>query len=138
MTYGESFAARQLSLGNFEKALQLADEACAQEPDDPEPVLDRARALQALGRWEDAVAALEKCRKLDEKASVVDDSLVDDTLFSTLVSWSRQVAEADAEQAVKILGRYRAMLPDGAHIPEIDHWVRRYRGDVDTWRKERD
>jgi len=66
--------------GKFEASLSLADEAiarveAAKSPreafDDAEAELNwlydsRARALQALGRWDDAVAALQKSKSLSE------------------------------------------------------------------------
>jgi tetratricopeptide (TPR) repeat protein len=137
MTYGQSFAQKQLDLGNYEQALVEANRAIEHEADDPEPVLDRARVYQALGRWDEAVADIRRCLELDVVARVVDDSLVDDTLFSTLIGWGTELAKSDGERAVAVLEQYRAILPAGAHLDEVPGWENRFRGKHETWVKDR-
>jgi tetratricopeptide (TPR) repeat protein len=137
MTYGQTFAARQLALGNFEQALALADQAIAADPADPEPVLDRAQALAQLGRHEEAVQAIQRCLELDQVARVIDDALLDDTLFSLLVDWGTRTAKAgDVDGAVAVIERYRAILPDGGHRNEVATWVDRFRGKREMWVKD--
>lgn len=137
MTYGQSFAQKQLSLGNIEQALLEANRAIEHEPGDPEPVLDRAQVYQALGRWEEAVADLRRCLELDRTAQVVDDALVDDTLFSTLIGWGTEVAKTDAERAVALLAQYATIMPAGNHHDEVPGWTNRFRGKHETWVKDR-
>ncbi len=137
MTYGQSFAQKQLSLGNLDEALALATRAIEHEPEDPEPVLDRAQVYQALSRWEEAVADIRRCLELDRVARVVDDALVDDTLFSTLIGWGTELAKADAERAVAVLAQYQAIMPSGGHHDEVPGWVNRFRGKHETWVKDR-
>lgn len=136
-SYGRSFAMQHLAQGHPEKALAEAEKAIARDTDDPEPVLDRAQVLAALGRFPEAVADLEKCRELDLVARIVDDALLDDTLFSTLVSWGQALAETDQEAAVALLARYAALCPGGSHRGEVDTWAARFRGRRETWAKAR-
>lgn len=136
-SYGQSFAAKHLAEGRVEQALDEADKAIAREPDDPEPVLDRAQILAALGRYEEAVAAVVRCLELDRVARVIDDAFVDDTLFSTLVSWGQRLADSDREQAVAVLRRYLDIFPAGSHISEVATWEQRLRGHRETWAKAR-
>jgi hypothetical protein len=129
---------KRLSEGQPAAALEEADRAAARDADDPEPQLDRAQALSALGRWAEAVAAIETCRALDAAARVVDDALVDDTLFSTLVAWAQSTAATkDVEQAVAIISRYRSILEGGTHAGEVATWIDRLRGRHETWVKAR-
>ncbi len=137
MTYGQSFAMKRLEDGHPEEALGLADKAILADAADPEPQLDRAQALVALGRFADAVAAIETCRALDAKARVIDDALLDDTLFSALVAWAQELAAADVERAVATLARYSKILPDGTHADELVTWTDRLRGRRETWAKAR-
>jgi tetratricopeptide (TPR) repeat protein len=138
--YGQSFALEHLSRGRTEEALAEAERAIAQDGADPEPVLDRAQILLALGRHEAAVADLERAVQLDRAALVLDDSVVDDTLFSALVRWASALAEAgQGAAAVAVIERYAALAPDSAtHHDEATSWIRRFRGEADTWSKPRD
>ena len=42
MTYGQSFAMKHLNEGRYDEALRETDKAMALDPEDPEPVLERA------------------------------------------------------------------------------------------------
>ena len=137
MTYGQSFALKHLQEGRYQEALAAADQAAALDAEDPEPVLDRAQILLAMDRFEDAVAAIERTVRLDEAAHICDDMVVDDTLFSALVGWGRQVAPSDRERAVTLMRRYATIFPRGIHQGEAEEWMRRFRGQVETWVKAR-
>ncbi len=138
--YGQSFALEHLSRGRHDEAMAEADKAAAADPADPEPILDRAQILLSLGRHEDAVAEIERAVELDKKALVLDDSVVDDTLFSALVRWASARAEAGAnDAAVGIVEKYAALAPDSAtHHDEAAGWMRRFRGEGGAWAKPRD
>jgi tetratricopeptide (TPR) repeat protein len=135
--YGQSFALEKLSRGQHEEALAEAARAAEADPADPEPVLDRAQILLAQEKFEGAVGEIERAVALDRKALVLDDSVVDDTLFSSLVGWASALGAGPA--AVAVMERYERLAPDSAtHHDEAATWIRRFRGDVDTWVKPRD
>ena len=140
--YGQSFALEHLSRGRHDEAMTEAQRAAAADPADPEPVLDVAQILLALGRHEAAVVEIERAVALDRKAMVLDDSVVDDTLFSALVRWASERATAGAageKEAVGIIERYAVLAPDSAtHHDEAAGWIRRFRGEGGTWVKPRD
>jgi tetratricopeptide (TPR) repeat protein len=68
-SYGQSFALKHLAAGRLEDALAEADRAIARDPDDPEPVLDRAQVLHAAGRFDEAAAAVLRAMELDRGSS---------------------------------------------------------------------
>ena len=140
--YGQSFALEHLSRGRHDEAMTEAQRAAAADPADPEPVLDVAQILLALGRHEAAVAEIERAVALDKRAMVLDDSVIDDTLFSALVRWASERAESGAAgkaEAVGIIERYAVLAPDTAtHHDEAAGWIRRFRGEAGTWSKPRD
>jgi tetratricopeptide (TPR) repeat protein len=134
-SYGQSFALKHLAAGRLEDALAEADRAIARDPDDPEPVLDRAQVLHAAGRFDEAAAAVLRAMELDRAARVLDDMIVDDTLWGALLEQAR--AAADPDQACATLRRYLDVLPEGAHAGELEVWEGRFRGKVETWTKRR-
>lgn len=133
--YGKSFAQKHLDAGDFAAALTAADEVVARDEADPEPVMDRAQALLGLDRFEDAVTATLRAIELDREARILEDAVVDDTLFTALVRWGQAIAPARPDDAVALFARYRAALPKGVHVREIDEWTRRFRGEKSTWVK---
>jgi tetratricopeptide (TPR) repeat protein len=134
--YGQSFALEHLSRGRHAEAMAEAERAAAADPSDPEPILDKAQILLALGKHGEAVAEIEHAVALDKKAMVLDDSVVDDTLFSSLVGWASAVGGADA---VAILEKYALLAPDSAsHHDEAASWMRRFRGETGPWVKPQD
>jgi tetratricopeptide (TPR) repeat protein len=136
--YGVSKAAKLNEAGEFEQAIVEATAAAAAEPGDPEPLIDRAFAHAQLERYADAVADLERALELDRAASVLDEALVDDALFSALLGQARAEAAGSPERAVATLARYRALRPTGGHAREVEEWTRRLRGEVRTeWVKRR-
>ena len=136
--YGQSFALKHLSDGRYDEALAEADKQIAADPKDPEPVLDRAQILMALERFEDTVAEVERALELDRAAEVLDDSVVDDTLFSTLVAWGRTVADSDPKRAAALFDIYKKLVPQGVHKGEAAEWARRFQGERRMWVKEQE
>jgi tetratricopeptide (TPR) repeat protein len=133
--YGQSFALKHLHEGRPAEALVEAEKAMAALPDDPEPVLDRAQVHLAERRWEAAFADVVRALELDKVALVLDDSVVDDTVFSTLVGWASEIAGRDAAAAVKLIERYAPLQPSGTHHDEATTWKNRFQGRVETWVK---
>ncbi|HND10128.1 MAG TPA: tetratricopeptide repeat protein [Pseudomonadota bacterium] len=128
--YGVTFAQKQIQRGDYEAALASADKHAQQDPDNPEPYHDRARALALLGQYERSVADYAHALLLDKVERVLSDWEVDDGLFSTLVAWGQSLGEpgkASTEQ-VAIMQRYRQLLPDGQHLQEAEQWILRFRG----------
>jgi tetratricopeptide (TPR) repeat protein len=138
--YGQSFALEHLSRGRHAEALAEAERAAAADPKDPEPILDLAQIRLALGEHPAAVADVERALLLDRTAMVLDDSVVDDTVFSALVRWASERADAGARaEAVTIIEKYAALAPDTAtHHDEAASWIRRFRGETGAWVKPQD
>ena len=135
--YGKSFTTQYLAEGKVEQALAEANKLIGVDPADPEPVLDRAQVYLAMGRNEDVVADIEQTLLLDKAVQIVEDAVVDDTLFSALLAWGQKLAPSNPEQGVEILARYRRILPAGIHHADVDEWTARFRGQVKTWVKAR-
>ena len=129
--YGVTFAQKLIQRGDYEAALAAADKHAQQDPHNPEPYHDRARALSLRGRYEQAVADYTRAIELDKEECVLQDWEVDDGFFSTLVAWGQSLGEpgkaASAEQ-VAIMQRYRQILPKGQHVAEAEQWILRFRG----------
>lgn len=137
-SYGQTFAMKLLSLDKLDEALTEAERAVALEPEDPEAMFDRAQVHLALDRWEAGVVDIERALELDQTARILDDSLLDDALFSALVAWGRNVAETDRPRALAILERYLAVFPKGGHQKDYEEWKRRLSGEQRTsWTRTR-
>ena len=52
--------------------------------------------------------------------------MLDDAYFSALVAW----ANHDRSEAPSLMPRYRATLPEGAHVSESREWEKRLRGEL--------
>ena len=127
--YGKSFASKLIDDERYEEALVAGTEAEQRDPLDPEPVLDRARALLALHRWLDAAREVERAMAVDEAAGLLETDLVDDTLFQALLGEARSVAGTDLPRALEQLGRYGKVLPSGRHLADAQTWSGRLRGE---------
>ena len=139
-SYGQSFAMKLLSHDKLDEALIEAERAITLDPEDPEAMFDRAQVHLALEHWEAGVADVERALDLDRTARVLDDSMVDDALFSALVAWGRQVVETDRPRALAILDRYQAIFPRprGGHQKDYEEWKRRLSGEQRTsWTRTR-
>jgi tetratricopeptide (TPR) repeat protein len=128
--YGVTFAQKLLQRGDYEQAVVAAEQHAARDPQDPEPHHDRARALAALGRYEEAVQDYGRAIELDREAAVLPDWEVDDGLFSTVIAWGQALAGAD--EKLRALGRYKELLPQGSHLAEAEEWALRFRGLLPT------
>lgn len=139
-SYGQSFAMKLLSQDKLDEALTEADRAVGLDSADPEAMFDRAQVHLALERWEAGVADIERALDLDRTARILDDSMVDDALFSALVAWGRKVAETDRPRALATLERYLAIFPPprGGHQKDYEEWKRRLGGEQRTsWTRTR-
>ncbi|MCS6912095.1 MAG: tetratricopeptide repeat protein [Myxococcales bacterium] len=135
--YGMTFAQKLIQHGEFAAAVEEASRHAAREPDSPEPFHDRARALSALGRYEEAVADYARAIELDRVEQILHDGEVDDGLFSTIIAWCQSLSSQ--EEKLAVLSRYEQLLPGGAHRQDAAEWALRFRGQLPTtWSKPRD
>ncbi len=126
--YGQSRAAVLNDAGEFEEALAAANEALGREPDNSEHVWDRATALAALERYDEAVGELERAKALDTVTAVLDDDVLDDAYFSALLAAAR--AEEDVAAGCARLSRYRTVFPSWRHLGDAEDWQKRLRGEL--------
>jgi len=134
--YGMSRAAVYNEAGEFEAALQAASEELAREGENSEHWWDRATALAALERYDEAVADFEHAQDADKKTAVLDDDMLDDAYFSALLGAAR--AAADVSAGCARLGRYATRFPSGRHVSDAGDWQKRLRGELkSTFVKER-
>jgi tetratricopeptide (TPR) repeat protein len=126
--YGMSRAAVLIDAGEFEAALEAATEESAREPESSEHWLDRATALASLERYDEAVAAFEQAKKVDEKTEVLDEDMLDDAYFSALLGAARALPDVAAGCAR--LERYVAVYPAGRHVQDASDWQKRLRGEL--------
>src|SRR5689334_263732 len=113
--YGVTFAQKLLQHGEYAQAITEAGKHAEREPDSPEPFHDRARALSALQRYEEAVSDYARAIALDRVEQILPDGDVDDGLFSTIVAWGQALAPMGEAAQLAALARYGELLPDGAH-----------------------
>ncbi|MGZ3425083.1 MAG: hypothetical protein ACXVCV_00475 [Polyangia bacterium] len=114
--------------GEFEAALQAATEESAREQENSEHLWDRAQALAALERYDEAVADFERAKLIDVKTSVLDDDMLDDAYFSALLGAAR--AAGDAAAGCVKLERYATQFPSGRHVQDAIDWQKRLRGEL--------
>ena len=125
--YGVSFASKLIEDGQYEEALEAATRDHERDPEDPEPLVDRAVALSHLTRYDEAVGELQRALTLDEDSNTLETDFVDDALFSALLAQAR--ATADVERGVATLQRYLGILPKGRHAADVATWSGRLRGE---------
>lgn len=84
------------------RALRLADAAIAEAPDRSWPHEVRGAALYRLGKYDEAIKALDFAKQLDDAA---DNLLVDDELFRAMASWQlgqKEQARASYDTALRM------------------------------------
>ena len=128
--YGVTFAQKLIQRGEYEQAIVAADKHADQDPENPEPYHDRARARAELGRYEEAFADYSRAIKLDQTEHVLQDWEVDDGLFSMLIAWAQSLGNSVQAQSaqVQVMERYLQLLPNGQHKTETGEWILRFRG----------
>jgi tetratricopeptide (TPR) repeat protein len=136
MTYGALASTQLVNSGRFDDAVARASAEIVAMPDEPEAYFNRAQALAALSRWEEAVADYEAALRLDPGASGLDPAAVDDELFFALrtVAVSRK---ADPSAALATLDRYAQLLPQGRHIDDLRTWSDHINGIDPLWYRDR-
>jgi tetratricopeptide (TPR) repeat protein len=123
-----SRAAVLIDAGEFEAALEAATQESAREPQSSEHRLDRATALAALERYDEAVAGFEEAKQVDAETSVLDEDMLDDAYFSALLGAAR--ATPDVAAGCAKLERYLAIYPAGRHVNDASDWQKRLRGEL--------
>ena len=134
--YGKLFSTEHVDRGRWDAATSAADEEIATDPFDPEPLFNRGRALLALERFDEGIAALERAATLDASGSGMDAWHLDDVTFEALRALAARVAEEDVARATAILRRYLVTYPEGRHVADIAKWEQHFGGVVKTWVKE--
>jgi hypothetical protein len=119
-----SFAKKAIEQGDYEDAVRFATEEIGGGHDSPEPLVDRATALELLERYGEAVTDFERAIALNKTVKELDPFALDDAYFSTLLSAAR------AENDASLLARYADVLPDGAHHGDVRDWQKRIRGEL--------
>ena len=137
MNYGALFSSKLVVEGLFSEAIETATKEITAQPDEPEAYFNRAQALAALERFEEAVADYEKALSMDDSASSVDPETIDDEIFFAL----RRAADgqrSDPAAAVRTLERYRRLLPGGRHVDDIAKWADSFNGVETVWYRARE
>ena len=100
---------------------------------------DRATALAALERYDEAVADFERAKRSTPRRAVLDDDMLDDAYFSALLGAARAVAaNGDVAGGCAKLERYAGRFPSGRHVSDAGDWQKRLRGELkSTFVKER-
>ena len=133
----KTFARELILEDRLDEAVAAATSSMEQEPENPEPYLDRGEALDLLGRHEEAVVDFERAFALDRVARILSDDDLDDRLFEALRLWAAEIAPTDVDRAAAILRRYRDTFPKGRHEADVERWLARLRGEkAPTWVKE--
>ncbi len=125
--YGMSFARQHIEQGDYEEAILAATKEIEGGSAAPDPWFDRGQANELLERFVAAVADFERAIEIDRASLEMDPFALDDAYFSALLAAAR--AEPVAEGLAR-LARYRALLPEGAHVAESLDWERRLRGEL--------
>lgn len=129
--YGMSFAKSLIEKGDYEEAIASATEEIEGGNAGPEPLFDRATALELEERFAEAVEDFQRAIEVNDREKELDPFVLDDAFFSALLSASRQLAEAKKiAEGVGMLDRYARLLPAGAHVQDARDWQKRLRGEM--------
>jgi tetratricopeptide (TPR) repeat protein len=128
--YGQSPAQAAIRQGRYDEAIAEATRAIERDPDDPEPLVERAAALGCVGRHLEAASDLEAALKLDARAGVLDLDAVDDAYFSALLEAAKAEAVTSVPAGVRRLDRYREVFERGVHLRDATDWQKRLRGEL--------
>ncbi|MBK8216470.1 MAG: hypothetical protein IPK71_22300 [Myxococcales bacterium] len=124
--YGMSFAKELIERGEYEEAIASATQEITEGAEGPEPFLDRATAHELEESYSAAALDFEEAIRRNLAQKVLDPFVLDDAYFSALVAW----ANHDRSEAPSLMPRYRATLPEGAHVSESREWEKRLRGEL--------
>ncbi len=123
-----SFAKKAIEQGDYDEAVVAATNAIEGGDGGPEPLFDRATALELLERYDEAVEDFERAIRHNLTEKVLDPFVLDDAYFSALLAAAR--AEGDGSRGATKLLRYAAVLPEGAHQADVRDWQKRLRGEM--------
>ena len=128
--YGMSFAKKHIEEGDFDEAVRVTTEEIEAGTSGPETFADRATALDLLERHEEAASDFERALTLDRSEHQLITEDVDDAYFSALASGAEKAMRRSVPEALALLDRYAACMPDGRHGVDVDEWRRRVRGEL--------
>jgi len=128
--YGMSFAKSLIEKGDYEEAVEAATSAIAGGEEGPEPLFDRATALELAERYVEAASDFEAAIARNRVVKELDPFVLDDAYFSALVAGARVAAESSVADGVALLQRYVTAMADGAHVADARDWQKRLRGEL--------
>ncbi len=138
-TYGITFAQKLLAQGQYDQAIEASTQALTGEPENPEHFADRATALGLIERHDEAIDDYRRALLLDASEQILDEDMIDDALFSTLLRSARERAQKDVAAGVARLDEYATIRPHGRHLDDARDWQKRIRGELQsTFVKQRD
>lgn len=132
MSYGELFSTRLVAEERFEEAIVQATQEIDADADEPEAWFNRAQALSALGRLDEAAQDYAAALARDASGSNLDPAAADDELFDVL----RRLAlskKADRSAALAHFDDYKRLLPEGRHVGDIAKWIAHLDGEQPVW-----
>ena len=125
--YGMSFAKELIEDGQYEEAVEAATKAIDGGDAGPEPLFDRATALDLLERSEESLADFVRAIEVNLRVKELDAFALDDAFFGAAVECGKRLGK---DKGLLWLGRYRELLPTGAHAQESRDWEKRLRGEL--------
>ena len=126
--YGMTQAAKLISEGRYEEAIEEATKRHQRDGEDPDPLIERAEANALLDRFDQAFADLEQAIAVGSE--VLDVDTVDDAYFSALLGAAKKAAESSVDKGVKLLSRYGTIIPKGRHVKDAADWAKRLKGEL--------
>jgi hypothetical protein len=125
-----SFAKKHIEGGDYDEAIAAATRSIEDGDVGPEPLFDRATALDLAERHHDAVSDFEAALVLNAAEQEIDPFTIDDAYFSALLAAARKESERDVAAGVALLQRYKQFAPAGEHVAECLDWQRRLKGEL--------
>lgn len=119
-----SFAKKHIEDGEYEEAVTAATKSIEEGDVGPEPLFDRATALDLMERHRDAVTDFEAALAKNNAEQEIDPFTIDDAYFSALI------AAAQVSKDPELLVRYVQHAPNGGHKAEARDWEKRLRGQL--------
>ena len=125
-----SFAKKHIEDGEYDEAIAAATKSIEDGDAGPEPLFDRATALDLAERYVDAVTDFEAAITKNGAEQEIDPFTIDDAYFSALLSAARKEAEGNVAKGVVLLQRYMQFAPKGEHVADCTNWQKRLKGEM--------
>jgi tetratricopeptide (TPR) repeat protein len=125
-----SFAKKHIEDGAYDEAIAAATKSIEDGDAGPEPLFDRATALDLAERYLEAVTDFEAALGKNDAEQEIDPFTIDDAYFSALLAAARKEAESDVAKGVTMLQRYMQFAPAGEHVADCRDWQKRLKGEM--------